>query len=141
MKRFEERSFLLHEIDYVVLRNHFSVHSDSFSEVNEMWRSVESDFVAVELQDGSERVGATSFSVGSGDVDGSEFFVRMPEVFVQRECGLQSWFIGFSADLLEEWCSVEEIVNGFRVGHLGACFLSHIFQKKEFARHSHFESV
>ena len=52
MEGFEEGTVLCHKVDDVLFRNTFAVHADTLSEIYEMWRGVETYFVALALEDG-----------------------------------------------------------------------------------------
>ena len=82
MERFEERTFLLDKTNDFFLRYRFPVDADAFPEVNQVGGGVKSGLVAGALQDGCQCVGAGTFAIGPGDMNGAELPVRMSEMLV-----------------------------------------------------------
>ena len=108
---------IVDEIHHVLLRNHLAVNSDTLTEINEMRGRVESDPITGFLQDGGNRVRARSFTVRSGDVNGSEQTVRMSEMLIEKVRVFQSFLICCSSHILKHGNLREEIV--------GVCFEIH----------------
>ena len=117
MKWFEESTVLFYEVNDILLRNAFSVHSDTFSEIYQMGRGVESYLVTLALKNGSKGMGAGSFAVGSSYVDGLVFLMRVTEVIIQGECGLQAWLVSLRSDFLKDRSTVEEVFCCFLIIH------------------------
>ena len=117
MKWFEESPVLFYEVNDILLRNAFSVHSDTFSEIYQMGRGVESYLVTLALKNGSKGMGAGSFAVGSSYVDGLVFLMRVTEVIIQGECGLQAWLVSLRSDFLKDRSTVEEVFCCFLIIH------------------------
>ena len=117
MKGFEEGTVLFYEINDILLRNAFAVHSDTFSEIYQMGRSVESYLVTLALENGCKCMGAGSLAVGSGNVDGLVLLMRMAKVLIQGECGLQARLVSLRSDFLKHRSTVEEIFCCFLIIH------------------------
>ena len=117
MKRLEEGTVLFYEVNDILLRNAFSVHSDTFSEIYQMGRSVESHLVTLALENGSKGMGAGAFAVGSGYVNGLVLLMRVTKVFIQGECRLQTWLVSLRSDFLKDRSTVEEIFCCFLIIH------------------------
>ena len=82
MKWLKENSFFLHEVYHVFFAYAFAIHPDSLPEVHQVGRGVESHFIALRLQNGSQRVGARTLAVGACHVDCAVAKMGMAEVFV-----------------------------------------------------------
>ena len=67
-----------------------------------MGRGVESYLVTLALKNGSKGMGAGSFAVGSGYVDGLVLLMRVTEVIIQGECGLQAWLVSLRSDFFKD---------------------------------------
>ena len=129
MKWFEESTVLFNEVTDILLRNAFSVHSDTFSEIYQMGRGVESYLVTLALKNGSKGMGAGAFSVGSGYMDGLVFLMRMTEVIIQGECRLQAWLVSFRSDFLKDRSTIEEIFYCFLIIHF--LYINKVYKQKE----------
>ena len=130
MKWFEESTVLFNEINDILLRNAFAVHSDTFSEIYQMGRGVESYLVTLALENGSKGMGAGSFAVGSSNMDGLVLLMRMTKVFIQGECRLQAWLVSLRSNFLKDRSTIEEIFCCFLIIHFLYIY-NNVYKQKE----------
>ncbi len=88
MKRLEESTIFLHEVDDILLWHAFAIDTYALTEIDEVRGSVETNFVALALKNGSDGVGTRAFSIGTGDVDSLILKMWMTEMLVESECSL-----------------------------------------------------
>ena len=92
---------LLGKVDDLLAGNHLSVDAYALSEIDQVGRSIQPRFITVELQYRGQQVRYRTLPVGTGDVQGVEFAVGMPEVLVECFAVLQSRFVSRAPYLLK----------------------------------------
>ena len=114
---FEERTFLLHEVNDALFRYHLAVDANPLAEVNKMWTRIESYLVTCRLQDCSQSVTDRPFAIGTCNVYGLVRSMRMTEMLVKSERVRQPLLICASPNVLEQRGYVEQILNRVAVLH------------------------
>ena len=102
VKRFEECAVLFYKVDDKFLAYRSAVYADTFTEIDQMRRSIKSGFIACSLQNGGLCMRTRSFLVGSCRGERMEFAVRVMEVVIQCIRVVQSLFVSIFAHLLKQ---------------------------------------
>ena len=117
VKRLEEAALGLHEVDDALLGYHGAVDADALAKVYQVWRGVQPDLEAGQLQPRRQGMGTGAFAVCTGHMDAFVAAVRVCEMLVQCFGHLQARFISSPAYLLEERGTCIEIFYGFLIVH------------------------
>ena len=107
----------LNETGYLFLRYHGTIDADALTKIDEVRRGVEPHFVASLHEDGGQHVGHRAFAVGAGHVDGTEAALGVAEVLHEADGVGDVGLVGSLPDAVVHGQGVEEVVEGFGVGH------------------------
>src|SRR5690606_17570713 len=99
---------LLNTCVHKILIAVFAVYFDSFSKINKMWRIVQPDFIASFMHYRGQHIARRTFPVGSANMDGFDFVLRISKKIAERSNILQSGFIGFLSVGLIIWSLSKE---------------------------------
>ena len=113
----DDRLSELNEFAYSLFRNHFAINADAFAKIFEVRRCVKAYFVASRLEYGCGKMRATAFTIGTCDVNGTEFAMRMLENFVKGECGFESGFVCALTYVLKHRCLIIKYFDSVTIIH------------------------
>ncbi len=78
---FDQGLYPFYKADHKSFRYGHAIDADTFAQIDQVWRGVQTGFIPLVLQGRSDQVAGTAFAIGTGNMNAGKFTFRVIQCF------------------------------------------------------------